>query len=97
MSPVAGALRSLTRQMEGEKPMRVSARAPIEMARLLPELDPHRGMVPARAGAHGNGLLALEFGVVQRRAMDGALKLLIEARHWADRSTLDLLREPQML
>ena len=66
--------------------------ARLELARLLPELDPRARRSPAPAGEEGNArLLELVLGVIQRLAAERPLMLVIEDLHWADRSTLDLV------
>ena len=92
LSPVVDVLRSLMRQMTDDELDGVLGPARIELARLLPELDPHRPATAAPAGAEGNArVLELMFGVVERLAADRPLMLVIEDLHWADRSTLDLV------
>jgi len=92
LSPVVDVLRSLMRQMPDDELDEVLGPARIELARLLPELDPHTPASAAPAGAEGNArVLELVFGVIQRLAADRALMLVIEDLHWADRSTLDLV------
>jgi predicted ATPase/DNA-binding CsgD family transcriptional regulator len=91
LGPVVDVLRSLTRQMRGDELEEVLGPARIELARLLPELDPHTQATVA-PGAEGNArVLELVFGVIQRLAVDRPLMLVIEDLHWADRSTLDLV------
>ena len=92
LSPVVDVLRSLMRQMTDDELDGVLGPARVELARLLPELDPHRPASAAPAGAEGNArVLELMFGVVERLAADRPLMLVIEDLHWADRSTLDLV------
>ncbi|HKO27548.1 MAG TPA: AAA family ATPase [Solirubrobacteraceae bacterium] len=92
LSPVVDVLRSLMRQMQDDELDEVLGPARIELARLLPELDPHTPASAASAGAEGNArVLELVFGVIQRLAGDRPLMLVIEDLHWADRSTLDLV------
>ena len=92
LSPVVDVLRSLMRQMPDDELDGVLGPARIELARLLPELDPQRPASAAPAGAEGNArVLELMFGVVERLAADRPLMLVIEDLHWADRSTLDLV------
>lgn len=92
LSPVVDVLRSLMRQMPDDELDEVLGPARIELARLLPELDPHTPASGAPAGAEGNArVLELVFGVIQRLAADQPLMLVIEDLHWADRSTLDLV------
>jgi ATP/maltotriose-dependent transcriptional regulator MalT len=92
LSPVVDVLRSLMRQMQGDELDGVLGPARVELARLLPELDPHSPPSAAAAGAEGNArVLELVFGVIQRLAADRTLMLVIEDLHWADRSTLDLV------
>src|SRR6185312_16077451 len=92
LSPVVDVLRSLMRQMPGDELDGVLGPARIELARLLPELDPQTPASAAPAEAEGNArVLELVFGVIQRLAGDRPLMLVIEDLHWADRSTLDLV------
>ncbi|HET6869615.1 MAG TPA: AAA family ATPase [Solirubrobacteraceae bacterium] len=92
LSPVVDVLRSLLRQMPDDELDEVLGPARIELARLLPELDPRTPAISAPAGAEGNArVLELVFGVIQRLAGDRPLMLVIEDLHWADRSTLDLV------
>jgi ATP/maltotriose-dependent transcriptional regulator MalT len=92
LSPVVDVLRTLLRQMPDDELDEVLGPARIELARLLPELDPHTPASAAPAGAEGNArVLELVFGVIQRLAGDRPLMLVIEDLHWADRSTLDLV------
>ena len=92
LSPVVDVLRSLMRQMPDDELDEVLGPARIELARLLPELDPRTPASAAPAGAEGNArVLELVFGVIQRLAADRPLMLVIEDLHWADRSTLDLV------
>jgi predicted ATPase/DNA-binding CsgD family transcriptional regulator len=91
LSPLVDALRSLMRLMDSEELDAALGPARLELARLLPELDPRR---PTTFGADGEGnprLLELLLGVIQRLASDRPLMLVIEDLHWADRSTLDLV------
>jgi ATP/maltotriose-dependent transcriptional regulator MalT len=92
LSPVVDVLRTLMRQMPGDALEDILGPARVELARLLPELDPHIPASGAPAGAEGNArVLELVFGVVQRLAADQPLMLVLEDLHWADRSTLDLV------
>lgn len=92
LSPVVDVLRSLMRQMPDDELDDVLGPARSELARLLPELEPHSPPNAAPAGAEGNArVLELVFGVIQRLAADRPLMLVIEDLHWADRSTLDLV------
>ncbi|MGN6867721.1 MAG: helix-turn-helix transcriptional regulator [Solirubrobacteraceae bacterium] len=92
LSPVVDVLRTLMRQMPPDDLEEILGPARIELARLLPELDPHTPASGAPAGAEGNArVLELVFGVIQRLAVDRPLMLVLEDLHWADRSTLDLV------
>ncbi|MGZ4303428.1 MAG: helix-turn-helix transcriptional regulator [Solirubrobacteraceae bacterium] len=92
LSPLVDALRTLVRVMEPAELDEFLGPARLELARLLPELDPKAAGTPAPAGESGNArLLELVFGVIQRLAADRPLMLVIEDLQWADRSTLDLV------
>jgi ATP/maltotriose-dependent transcriptional regulator MalT len=91
LSPLVDALRTLMRIMDPDELDRFLGPARLELARLLPELDPEAASAPAPAGESSGRLLELVFGVIQRLAADQPLMLLIEDLHWADRSTLDLV------
>jgi predicted ATPase len=92
LSPLVDALRTLMRVMDADELERFLGPARLELARLLPELDPEAASTPAPAGESGSArLLELVFGVIQRLAADRPLMLVIEDLQWADRSTLDLL------
>jgi ATP/maltotriose-dependent transcriptional regulator MalT len=86
-APLADALRSLMRVTPPEALDGFLGPARIELARLLPELDPD--------AAHGETsaarLLELVLGIIQRLAADRPLMFVIEDLHWGDRSTLDLV------
>ncbi|HEX4673228.1 MAG TPA: AAA family ATPase [Solirubrobacteraceae bacterium] len=92
LSPLVDALRTLMRVMDADELDRFLGPARLELARLLPELDPQAASTPAPAGESGSArLLELVFGVIQRLAADRPLMLVIEDLQWADRSTLDLI------
>jgi DNA-binding CsgD family transcriptional regulator/tetratricopeptide (TPR) repeat protein len=92
LSPVVDALRTLTRVMDPDELDRFLGPARLDLARLLPELDPEAASSPAAAGESGGArLLELVFGVIQRLSADRPLMLVIEDLQWADRSTLDLV------
>jgi ATP/maltotriose-dependent transcriptional regulator MalT len=92
LSPLVDALRTLMRVMDPEELDRFLGAARLELARLLPELDPQAAGTPAPPSDSGSArLLELVFGVIQRLAADRPLVLVIEDLQWADRSTLDLV------
>src|SRR5947209_8636898 len=92
LSPVVDVLRTLMRTMGSEELDVAIGPARLELARLLPELDPQRTMTVATVGGDRNAaLLELVLGVIQRLAADRPLMLVFEDLHWADRSTLDLV------
>src|SRR4051812_26408243 len=86
-APLADALRQLARETLPEELEEFLGPARQELARLVPELDPH--------APHGETssarLLELVLGVIQRLAADRPLMFVIEDLHWGDRSTLDLV------
>lgn len=92
LSPLIDALRTLMRVMDPDELEAFLGPARLELARLLPELDPEAATSLAPAGESGSArLLELVFGVIQRLAADRPLMLVIEDLQWADRSTLDLV------
>jgi DNA-binding CsgD family transcriptional regulator/tetratricopeptide (TPR) repeat protein len=92
LSPLVDALRTLMRVMDPDELDQFLGAARLELARLLPELDPQAASTPAPAGESSSArLLELVFGVIQRLAGDRPLMLVIEDLQWADRSTLDLV------
>ncbi|HSC02243.1 MAG TPA: AAA family ATPase, partial [Solirubrobacteraceae bacterium] len=92
LSPLVDAVRTLMRVMDPDELDAFLGPARLELARLLPELDPEAARAPAPAGESGSGrLLELVFGVIQRLAADRPLMFVIEDLQWADRSTLDLV------
>jgi DNA-binding CsgD family transcriptional regulator len=92
LSPLVDALRTLLRVMDPDELDGFLGPARMDLARLLPELDPQAASTAAPAGESGSArLLELVFGVIQRLAADRPLMLVIEDLQWADRSTLDLL------
>jgi DNA-binding CsgD family transcriptional regulator len=92
-SPMVGALGDLARNIDqatfdwlGEP-----ARAPLR--RLVPELAlPGGALEPAVNADTRPVLFESAAGLLSRLSADRALVLIIEDLHWADRSTLDLLR-----
>jgi DNA-binding CsgD family transcriptional regulator len=90
--PLADALRALMRVTPPEQLDEFVGPARLQLARLVPELDPHTA---PNASPPGTGetarLLELVLGVIQRIAADRPLMLVIEDLHSADRSTLDLV------
>jgi DNA-binding NarL/FixJ family response regulator len=92
LSPFVDALRSLMREMEPDELDAVLGPARLELARLLPELDPRStGVLPPGAEEGNVRLLEFAFGVIQRLALERPLMLVIEDLNWADRSTFDLV------
>src|SRR3954452_19808534 len=90
--PLADALRSLMRDTPPEELDAFVGPARFELARLVPELDPHAALSPTPAGESRTArLLELALGVIQRLAADRPLMFVVEDLHWADRSTLDLV------
>src|SRR3954468_11835849 len=90
--PLADALRSLMRDTPPEELDAFVGPARFELARLVPELDPHAALSPTPAGESRTArLLELALGVLQRLAADRPLMFVVEDLHWADRSTLDLV------
>src|SRR3982750_928024 len=91
-TPVADALRSLARVTPADQLETFVGPARLEVARLVPELDPERGPGSAPLGGGGTDrLLELILGGMERIAADAPLMLVIEDLHWGDRSTLDLV------
>src|SRR3954471_18142374 len=92
LMPLAAALRSLMRDTPPEELDAFVGPARFELARLVPELDPHAALSPTPAGESRTArLLELALGVIQRLAADRPLMFVVEDLHWADRSTLDLV------
>jgi DNA-binding NarL/FixJ family response regulator/Tfp pilus assembly protein PilF len=90
--PLSDALRSLMRDTPPEELDEFVGPARFELARLVPELDPHAALAAAPAGESRTArLLELVLGVIQRLAADRPLMFVVEDLHWADRSTLDLV------
>src|SRR6185312_14458754 len=86
LSPLVDAVRTLMRVMDPDQLDGFLGPARLELARLLPELDPEAARTPAPTGESGSGrLLELVFGVIQRLAADRPLMLVIEDLQWADR------------
>jgi predicted ATPase len=86
-APLADALRQLARETPSEQLDEFLGPARHELARLLPELDPHAPQGETSAAR----LLEMVLGVIQRLAVDRPLMFVIEDLHWGDRSTLDLV------
>jgi predicted ATPase len=92
LSPLVDALRTLMRVMDPEALDGFLGPARMDLARLLPELEPQAATTPAPVGESGSArMLELVFGVIQRLAAVRPVMLVIEDLQWADRSTLDLL------
>src|SRR3954469_20378290 len=90
--PLADALRSLMRDTPPEELDAFVGPARFELARLVPELDPHAALSPTPAGESRTArLLELALGVIQRLAADRPPMFVGEDLHRADRSTLDLV------
>jgi DNA-binding NarL/FixJ family response regulator len=90
--PLADALRALMRDTPPEELDAFVGPARFELARLVPELDPHAALTATPAGESRTArLLELALGVIQRLAADRPLMFVVEDLHWADRSTLDLV------
>jgi DNA-binding CsgD family transcriptional regulator len=90
--PLADALRSLLRVTPPDQLDEFLGPARLQLARLVPELDPDTAPSPSPPGDGGTArLLELALGVIQRLAADRPLMFVIEDLHWADRSTLDLV------
>jgi tetratricopeptide (TPR) repeat protein len=90
--PLADALRSLLRVTPPDELEEFLGPARLQLARLVPELDPDTAPSPSPPGDGGTArLLELALGVIQRLAADRPLMFVIEDLHWADRSTLDLV------
>jgi hypothetical protein len=82
LSPLVDALRSLIRLTDSEELDAILGPARLELAWLLPELDPRRPTGVAPTGEEGNArLLEMVLGVIQRLAADGSLMLVIEDLH----------------
>jgi DNA-binding NarL/FixJ family response regulator/Tfp pilus assembly protein PilF len=90
--PLADALRALMRVTPPEQLDDFVGPARLQLARLVPELDPHTAPDASPPGKGETArLLELVLGVIQRIADDAPLMLVIEDLHSADRSTLDLV------
>src|SRR4051794_953189 len=90
--PVADALRSLMRVTSHEELDVHLGPARVELARLVPDLDPERSASASPPAEEGKArLLELVLGVIERLASDRPLVFVVEDLHWADRSTLDLV------
>jgi DNA-binding CsgD family transcriptional regulator/tetratricopeptide (TPR) repeat protein len=89
-APLVDILRTLVRSMPPEELDEVLGPARRELARLLPELDPHAPAVSAYDGSQASRLFELVLGVLGRLAERSPLMLVVEDLHWADRSTVDL-------
>jgi DNA-binding CsgD family transcriptional regulator/tetratricopeptide (TPR) repeat protein len=90
--PLADALRSLMRVTPPEQLDEFVGPARLELARLVPELDPDTALSASAPGEPRTPrLLELVLGVIQRLAADRPLMFVIEDLHWADHSTLDLV------
>ena len=90
--PLADALRSLLRVTPPDELEEFLGPARLQLARLVPELDPHTAHSPSPPGDGGTArLLELVLGVIQRLAAERPLMFVVEDLQWADRSTLDLV------
>jgi predicted ATPase len=99
-APMVEALRPLGELLGPEELERVLAGARPELARLVPELGAPVASVSSRGGSVGaeatgvlepGRLFELLLGVLHRLAERGAVLLVVEDLHWADRSTRNLL------
>lgn len=90
-APLVDALRELARTTDPDELEIFLGPARRELARLLPELDPAASATLSDGGSPASRLFELVLGVVGRLAAQRPLLLVIEALHWADRSTLDLV------
>src|SRR6266511_4112259 len=98
-APMVEALRPLGELLGPEELERVLAGARPELARLVPELGAPVASVSSRGGSVGaeatgvlepGRLFELLLGVLHRLAERGAVLLVVEDLHWADRSTRNL-------
>jgi tetratricopeptide (TPR) repeat protein len=101
--PLIEALRPFLRDLdEPELAQLVPGRTRVELARLLPELDPsgRPGTGPAGSGLGAGGfglgsdqgrLFELLLVLLERLGAERPAVLVVEDLHWADRSTRDLL------
>src|SRR6266511_2858877 len=99
-APMVEALRALGELLGPEELERVLAGARPALARLVPELGAPVASVSSRGGSVGaeatgvlepGRLFELLLGVLHRLAERGAVLLVVEDLHWADRSTRNLL------
>src|SRR6266540_4106173 len=95
-----GKTRLVSELLAPEELERVLAGARPELARLVPELGAPVASVSSRGGSVGaeatgvlepGRLFELLLGVLHRLAERGAVLLVVEDLHWADRSTRNLL------
>jgi DNA-binding CsgD family transcriptional regulator/tetratricopeptide (TPR) repeat protein len=90
LAPLMDMLRAVARSTSTDDLDRCLGPARRELARLLPELDPHveGGDAQERSPTQ---LLEHVLGLVTRLAAGRPLLLVVEDLHWADRSTLDMV------
>lgn len=90
LAPLMDMLRVVARSTSVEELDRCLGPARRELARLLPELDPHAeaGDTQERSPTQ---LLEHVLGLITRLATGRPLLLVVEDLHWADRSTLDMV------
>jgi DNA-binding CsgD family transcriptional regulator/tetratricopeptide (TPR) repeat protein len=97
-APLVAALRPVVRSADPEDLDRLVGHGRAELAQLLPDLGTGEGRRERRReGAPGATaaqarLFEVVFGLLSRLAADRTVVLILEDLHWADTSTLDLLR-----
>jgi predicted ATPase len=92
-APIAGALRSLTTQVDEAELDAALGPGRAELARLAPELAGEDAAPAAGPAAFGKArLFELLLGALGRLGRRRAVVLVVEDLHWADGSTRDLLR-----
>jgi predicted ATPase len=92
-APIAGALRSLTTQVDEAELDAALGPGRAELARLVPELAGEDAAPAAGPAAFGRArLFELLLGTLGRLGHRRPVVLVVEDLHWADGSTRDLLR-----